>query len=56
MTSTKDKQSVKNRNKRKVNYSKPHMIVPIEYMTWVLEQPPTVYRLFGECWKSDPFG
>jgi hypothetical protein len=56
MTSTKDKQSVNNRNERKVNYSKPHMIVPIEDMGWALSQGPAVHKLWSECWMCDPYG
>jgi len=37
-------------------YSQPHMIIPIEDIDWSLTQSPTVYRLWGECWKSDPYG
>ncbi|MBD0301613.1 MAG: hypothetical protein ICV85_05390 [Tolypothrix sp. T3-bin4] len=55
-----DKQSARNsaskKSKYQPKYNKPHMIIPIEDMEWALQQSPTVYRLFGECWKSDPYG
>src|SRR5579883_3493847 len=37
-------------------YDKPHMIIPDEDMAWVLEQRPPVYKLWGECWRADPYG
>ncbi len=43
-------------NQRSQKYSKPHMIIPDEDMAWALEQRPPVYKLWGECWRSDPYG
>jgi hypothetical protein len=37
-------------------YDKPHMIIPDEDMAWALEQRSPVYKLWGECWRSDPYG
>jgi hypothetical protein len=37
-------------------YDKPHMIIPDEDMAWILEQRPPVYKLWGECWRCDPYG
>ncbi|MEC4817504.1 MAG: hypothetical protein SAK29_30175 [Scytonema sp. PMC 1069.18] len=43
-------------NQRTKKYNKPHMIIPDEDMAWALEQRPPVYKLWGECWRSDPYG
>ena len=40
----------------KSKYTELHMIIPVEDMKWALNQSPTIYKLFGECWASDPFG
>ena len=43
-------------NQRAKKYDKPHMIIPDEDMAWALEQRPTVFKLWAECWRSDPYG
>jgi hypothetical protein len=37
-------------------YDKPHMIIPDEDMAWALNARSPVYKLWGECWRSDPYG
>ncbi len=37
-------------------YNLPHMIIPVEDMNWALQQSPAVYKLWGECWRCDPYG
>ena len=43
-------------NQRTKKYDKPHMIIPGEDMAWAVLQRPPVYKLWGECWRSDPYG
>ena len=35
---------------------KPFVKISQEDLNWALEQNPTVYKLWGECWYSDPYG
>ncbi|MEH2377740.1 MAG: hypothetical protein V7K27_02380 [Nostoc sp.] len=37
-------------------YNKPHCIIPVADMTWVLNQAKSIQSLWNECWQSDPFG
>ena len=37
-------------------YNKPHMIIPQEDFDWILQQKPSVIKLWGECWKADAYG
>lgn len=37
-------------------YNKPHCIIPVEDMSWVLNQAKTIQNLWNECWQSDPYG
>jgi|GEM_PF-5976003 len=37
-------------------YDKPHMIIPDEDMAWALNERSPVFKLWGECWRSDPYG
>lgn len=37
-------------------YNKPHCIIPIEDMSWVLNQAKSIQSLWNECWQSDPYG
>ncbi|MEH1785889.1 MAG: hypothetical protein V7L23_09985 [Nostoc sp.] len=47
----------KNAEKREpVKYNKPHCIIPVVDMTWVLNQAKSIQSLWNECWQSDPFG
>jgi hypothetical protein len=47
----------KNSEKREpVKYNKPHCIIPVADMTWVLNQAKSIQSLWNECWQSDPFG
>ena len=47
----------KNTEKREpVKYNKPHCIIPVADMTWVLNQAKSIQSLWNECWQSDPFG
>ncbi|MEH2123079.1 hypothetical protein [Nostoc sp.] len=47
----------KNAEKREpIKYNKPHCIIPIADMTWVLNQAKSIQKLWNECWQSDPFG
>lgn len=47
----------KNAEKREpVKYNKPHCIIPVTDMTWVLNQAKSIQSFWNECWQSDPFG
>lgn len=47
----------KNAQKREpIKYNKPHCIIPVADMTWVLNQAKSIQTLWNECWQSDPFG
>jgi len=47
----------KNAEKREpIKYNKPHCIIPVADMTWVLNQAKSIQSLWNECWQSDPFG
>ncbi|MEH2331559.1 hypothetical protein [Nostoc sp.] len=47
----------KNAQKREQpKYNKPHCIIPVEDMTWVLNQAKSIQSLWNECWQSDPYG
>jgi hypothetical protein len=47
----------KNTEKREqTKYNKPHCIIPVADMTWVLNQAKSIQSLWNECWQSDPFG
>lgn len=47
----------KNTEKREqVKYNKPHCIIPVADMTWVLNQAKSIQSLWNECWQSDPYG
>ncbi|BAZ66283.1 hypothetical protein NIES4106_10330 [Fischerella sp. NIES-4106] len=37
-------------------YNKPHCIIPIDDLQWVMKQIKSVQILWDECWASDPFG
>ncbi|MEH2351927.1 hypothetical protein [Nostoc sp.] len=37
-------------------YNKPHCIIPVEDMSWVLNQAKSIQSLWNECWQSDPYG
>ena len=37
-------------------YNKPHCILPIEDMRWVMNQSKTTQQLWTECWAVDPYG
>lgn len=41
---------------RQPKYQKPHMIIPTEDLEWVLQQKPSVSKLWQECWLADPYG
>ncbi|MDF5720213.1 MAG: hypothetical protein PUP91_06930 [Rhizonema sp. PD37] len=43
-------------NQRTKKYDLPHMIIPDADMAWALEQRSPVCKLWGECWRSDPYG
>ncbi|GJD22883.1 hypothetical protein RIVM261_078390 [Rivularia sp. IAM M-261] len=42
--------------KKTKNFNKPRLMIPDEDMEWALSQRLPVYRLWGECWRSDPNG
>ncbi len=58
MSATKkaQKSSRKATRKRQPKSKKPYMKVPAEDWRWAVKQKPTVYKLWGECWDSDPYG
>ena len=37
-------------------FNKPHVIIPIEDLAWIEDQPNSVKTLFINCWMSDPYG
>jgi len=37
-------------------YNKPHCILPIEDMRWVINQSKAIQQLWTECWATDPYG
>lgn len=44
------------KNQISKRYPKPHMIIPDEDMAWAMDQRSPVYKLWGECWRADPYG
>ncbi|MEH2137147.1 hypothetical protein [Nostoc sp.] len=47
----------KNTEKREpIKYNKPHCIIPVADMTWVLNQAKSIQSLWNESWQADPFG
>ena len=45
-----------NRNKEKKissKFNKPHCIIPVDDIQWVVNQTKTVQTLWNECWASD---
>jgi hypothetical protein len=48
---------VKQKQKEYVpKYRNSHMIIPTEDMNWILEQKPSVTKLWKECWVVDAYG
>ena len=56
---------IKSNSTKKIQYSsKQHAVaegalsasVSLSDFDWALSQNPTVYKLWGECWRSDPYG
>ncbi|MDZ7970817.1 MAG: hypothetical protein RM368_38835, partial [Nostoc sp. DedSLP03] len=48
-----------NRNKEKKpssKFNKPHCIIPVDDIQWVVNQVKTVQTLWNECWASDQYG
>lgn len=48
-----------NRNKEKKTsskFNKPHCIIPVEDIQWIVNQTRTVQTLWNECWASDQYG
>ncbi|MDZ8085607.1 MAG: hypothetical protein RMY16_08425 [Nostoc sp. DedQUE12b] len=48
-----------NRNKEKKTsskFNKPHCIIPVDDIQWVVNQVKTVQTLWNECWASDQYG
>jgi hypothetical protein len=43
-------------NKVSSKYNKPHCIIPLEDMQWVINQVKSVQILWNECWASDQYG
>lgn len=37
-------------------HNKPYVMIPDEDMAWALSQRPTVFKLWAECWRCDPYG
>jgi hypothetical protein len=37
-------------------YNKPHCIIPLEDMQWVINQAKSIQILWNECWASDQYG
>jgi hypothetical protein len=37
-------------------YNKPHCIIPVEDMQWVINQAKSIQTLWNECWASDQYG
>ena len=37
-------------------YKEPFVNIFQKDLKWALKQKPTVYKLWGECWDSDPYG
>lgn len=47
----------RNTEKREaVKYNKPHCIIPVEDMSWILNQAKSIQSFWNECWQCDPFG
>lgn len=44
------------RNKVSTKYNRPHCIIPVEDLQWVINQAKTVQILWNECWASDQYG
>ena len=42
--------------KEPIKYNKPHCIIPVADMSWVLNQVKSIQVLWNECWQSDPYG
>ena len=42
--------------KASTKYNKPHCIIPVDDLHWVISQVKTVQTLFNECWASDQYG
>lgn len=34
----------------------PFNMIPQDDLDWVADQKPSVFRLFADCWRSDPYG
>ena len=48
-----------NRNREKKpssKFNKPHCIIPVDDIQWVVNQVKTVQTLWNECWASDQYG
>lgn len=42
--------------KASTKYNRPHCIIPVEDLQWVINQAKTVQILWNECWASDQYG
>jgi hypothetical protein len=54
-----DKYASKVKQKQKEyapKYRNSHMIIPTDDMNWILEQKPSVTKLWKECWVVDAYG
>ncbi len=48
---------IKPNSTKKIQHSKKqHVIISLSDLDWALSQNPTVYKLWGECWRNDPYG
>jgi hypothetical protein len=46
-----------NREKKTLSkFNKPHCIIPVDDIQWIVNQTRTVQMLWNECWASDQYG
>ncbi|MBD2438266.1 hypothetical protein [Nostoc sp. FACHB-110] len=44
------------KNKASTKYNKPHCIIPVEDLQWIVNQAKNIQILWNECWASDQYG
>nr|MDZ8016539.1 hypothetical protein [Nostoc sp. SerVER01] len=46
----------KRENKPSTKFNKPHCIIPVADIQWVINQTKTIQTLWNECWACDQYG
>lgn len=44
------------KNKASTKYNRPHCIIPVEDLQWIIHQAKNIQILWNECWASDQYG